>query len=217
MDNQIREIEIGDMEEDYENYVEYEEYDNSRIKPNRTFVTSDLHLGHYNIIEYCNRPFRRLDEMNNTLINNWNSQVKAKDTVFFLGDLAFGKHSKTDDWIDQLNGNIIFFKGNHDASQTIQFFTSAIVTFGDIPFYLTHDPYSVPQTWRGWIIHGHHHNNIPDKYPFIHYRLKTVNVSVELTTYAPVDINIILTRIHADREARAVREAHFVQSQPFLE
>jgi calcineurin-like phosphoesterase family protein len=156
--------------------------------------------------------------LNDTLINNWNSQVRTKDTVFFLGDLAFGKQSKTDDWIDQLNGNIIFFKGNHDVSQRIQFFTSAIVTFGNIPFYLTHDPYSVPKTWRGWIIHGHHHNNMPDEYPFIHYRLKTVNVSVELTNYTPVNINTILNRINADRAARAAREAreaHFAQSQPF--
>jgi calcineurin-like phosphoesterase family protein len=193
----IDQVRDNELDEEYDDYIEYED----RIETNsrNTFVTSDQHLGHYNIIKYCNRPFETLDEMNETLIANWNNTIKPNDTVFFLGDLAFGKNSKTDHWINQLNGNIIFFRGNHDASSKIQFFTSAIVTFGEIPFYLTHDPYNVPDTWRGWIIHGHHHNNIPDRYPFIHHRLKTVNVSVELTRYAPVNINTILKLINPNR------------------
>lgn len=186
-------------EESYEGYIEYEDRIITPKRSGKTFITSDQHLGHYNIIKYCNRPFETLDEMNDTLIDNWNSEVSAEDNVFFLGDLAFGKHSKTDDWINELNGNIIFFRGNHDVSREIQFFSSAIVTFEGIPFYLTHDPDGVPSTWRGWIIHGHHHNNIPDRYPFIHYKYKTVNVSVELTNYKPVNVTAILEMINKNR------------------
>ena len=57
----------------------------------RSFVISDTHLGHYNIIGYCDRPFETLEEMNETLIQNWNDAIKNNDTVYFLGDLAFGK------------------------------------------------------------------------------------------------------------------------------
>ena len=54
-----------------------------------TFFTSDTHFGHANIIKYCNRPFSSLEEMNSTIIRNWNEMVKPEDTVFFLGDFCF--------------------------------------------------------------------------------------------------------------------------------
>lgn len=60
---------------------------NNNSNEKRIFVTSDLHLGHYNIIRYCKRPFNNLDDMNTKLVRNWNSVVSPKDTVYFLGDL----------------------------------------------------------------------------------------------------------------------------------
>ena len=32
------------------------------------FFTADLHLGHKNILEYCNRPFANVKEMDEALI-----------------------------------------------------------------------------------------------------------------------------------------------------
>lgn len=55
--------------------------------------------------------------MNQTMINNWNNCVKEDDTVFFLGDFNFKDEQKNDnirDFIDTLNGNIVFVRGNHD-------------------------------------------------------------------------------------------------------
>jgi len=34
------------------------------------WFTSDYHLGHANIIKYCNRPFKGIDQMNSTIIRN---------------------------------------------------------------------------------------------------------------------------------------------------
>lgn len=61
-----------------------------KLKPSEVTIwfTSDLHLNHSKIIEYCNRPFSNIEEMNEMLINNWNSVVKPKDIVFCLGDIA---------------------------------------------------------------------------------------------------------------------------------
>ena len=73
------------------------------------FFIGDLHLDHANIIKYCSRPFSSVEEMNNTMINNWNNSIKKDDVVFFLGDMALGRGSrKADYWVNKLNGNIIF-------------------------------------------------------------------------------------------------------------
>ena len=45
------------------------------------FFTSDLHLGHRNIIRLCNRPFSSIDEMDECLIEKWNKKVTNADTV----------------------------------------------------------------------------------------------------------------------------------------
>ena len=39
------------------------------------WFTADFHLGHKNIIRYCNRPFDTVEEMNRTIIERLNSLV----------------------------------------------------------------------------------------------------------------------------------------------
>lgn len=78
------------------------------------FFTSDTHFGHSKIIEYCKRPFSSIEEHDKALIQNWNSVVGQDDTVFHLGDFAYGNSQFIANTIKQLNGNIILVKGNHD-------------------------------------------------------------------------------------------------------
>lgn len=54
-----------------------------------TYVISDLHLGHGNIIRYCRRPFSDAHEMDEVLIRNWNNTIRPDDRVYFLGDLRY--------------------------------------------------------------------------------------------------------------------------------
>ena len=51
------------------------------------FFTSDLHLGHKNIIRLCGRPFESVEEMDEILIDNWNKKIHRCDTVYILGDI----------------------------------------------------------------------------------------------------------------------------------
>ena len=78
------------------------------------FFTSDTHFGHSKIIDYCKRPFSSIEEHDKTLIQNWNNVVGQDDTVFHLGDFAYGNSKFISNIIKQLNGNIILIKGNHD-------------------------------------------------------------------------------------------------------
>ncbi len=79
-----------------------------------TWFTADLHLGHRNIIDYCNRPFADVDAMNRALIANWNQVVGADDTVWVVGDFALGKIAETLPLASALNGRKILIAGNHD-------------------------------------------------------------------------------------------------------
>lgn len=167
---------------------------NSLIQP-KIFVTSDQHFDHANIIKYCNRPFSDTEEMNKTLLHKWNNTVCNEDTVYFLGDLAFGTGSRpTDYWVKQLNGKIIFIKGSHDRSKNINFLQNYKLQYGKYIFFLVHDPAHAPKNWNGWIIYGHLHNHAPE-YPFMNREKRTMNVSVELTNYKPVDMDEIIKKI----------------------
>ena len=79
-----------------------------------TWFTSDTHFGHANIIKYTNRPFSSVEEMNNILIQNWNQAVRPNDTVYHLGDFAFGRKNIIN-IAPVLNGNVTLILGNHDG------------------------------------------------------------------------------------------------------
>lgn len=81
------------------------------------FFTSDLHFGHRNILEFCKRPFNSVEEMDEALIENWNSVVKPNDYVFNLGDFAFAPNWRWIELLGRLNGRHILILGNHDISR----------------------------------------------------------------------------------------------------
>jgi len=164
---------------------------------NKIFLTGDLHLNHTNIIAYCNRPFTSVNEMNKVLVHNWNKTVKKDDTVFYLGDLAFGRNkNKIPYWLKKLNGKIFLIRGNHDQGnfKSTLYFDKCIISYKEREILLIHNPNQMPE-WKGWIIHGHHHNKHPDTYPFINRTNKTINVSTELTNFKPISFKYLINEI----------------------
>ena len=164
-------------------------YDNRKT----TYVISDLHLDHENIIRYCSRPFlfSDVDEMNKVLVNNWNNTVKD-NTIFFLGDLSFGRGARSaDEWLKNLRGKIVFIRGNHEVVENSKEYE--ILKYGNHSFLLVHDPHNLPIKWKEWVIHGHKHNNEMKEYPFINGINKTINVSAELLNYKPISFEDLLS------------------------
>lgn len=179
------------------------------------YFIADTHFDHINIISFCMRPFYDIDSMNYALVSYWNKTVKPEDTVYFLGDLTFGRGRRPHKfWLDKLNGNITFIKGSHDYEQregetgitictnlvteefpNVSFHDSLEIELANQKFFLVHDPDHVPLDWTGWIIHGHHHNNWPNEYPFISKENKRINVSVEMIDYTPISLEKILELI----------------------
>ena len=78
------------------------------------YYTSDLHLGHKNILRLSDRPFADLDEMHQTIRDNWNRIVTDKDEVYILGDVAFKLNEEINSLIASLKGRKHLIIGNHD-------------------------------------------------------------------------------------------------------
>jgi len=86
------------------------------------YFTSDWNLNHHNIINYQNRPFKTVDEMNKTIIDNCNSRASgAGDRLFMLGGFVFGPLDEGR-YIDNVVnfrrklavGELYLVYGNHD-------------------------------------------------------------------------------------------------------
>ena len=86
------------------------------LNPEKTWFTSDYHLGHQNILHLGKgRPFSSLEEQAGFYRADWCSKVDYDHTVFLLGDIAMGNMFETILFFKTLPGRILFIPGNHDA------------------------------------------------------------------------------------------------------
>ena len=122
---------------------------NFKFNAEHTFFTSDTHFNHANIIKFCNRPFKDVEQMNDVMIANWNSVIGKDDTVFHLGDFCLGGAAEWTKILDRLNGKIYLIMGNHDLKNIRQGFISRFehvamqmrIEIGKKRIYLCHYPF----------------------------------------------------------------------------
>lgn len=150
----------------------------------KTWFSADLHLGHFNILRYCNRPFKSVKIMDNTLIRNWNSRVKEEDEVIFLGDFCFGDPAP---YLRRLRGNIVFCKGNHDDGLNARI-TYLVIEAGGKEMYCTHSPEDYSTAYSINLI-GHVHDRWKWKKL---YKTTMINVGTDAWGYKPVSIEEVL-------------------------
>jgi calcineurin-like phosphoesterase family protein len=175
----------------------FERLDPIPSNPDDIFLISDLHLGHANIIRYCSRPFLVSDvgEMDHVLIKNWNYTISPANSVYYLGDLRYGKDAlPLFQSRKKLKGHITFIGGNHDDAELVPV-PSVTLEYGGFRFLLVHDPADAKPEFDGWVIHGHHHNNDLRQYPFINFEHRRINVSAEVVGYIPVSLTHICALI----------------------
>ena len=122
---------------------------NFNFKGEKLFFTADTHFNHANIIKFCNRPFKSVEQMNETLITNWNSVISEDDIVFHLGDFCLGGAAEWTKLLDRLNGKIYLILGNHDLKNFRQGFIQRFehvalqmfITVDKQKMYLSHYPF----------------------------------------------------------------------------
>jgi calcineurin-like phosphoesterase family protein len=165
------------------------------------WFTSDNHFGHANIVHHCDRPFKSHEEMDETMIKNWNERVKPGEHVYHVGDLALyrvpggeARRKAVDTLVGRLNGQIHLIYGNHDHQETKHCKRLAEVTpYKDIvvaeqKIILCHYAF---KTWHGshrgsWNLHGHSHGSLPRD-----YNAKQLDVGVDCWNFRPISFEEI--------------------------
>jgi len=167
------------------------------------YFTADYHFNHPNIIDFCGRPYKDCDHMNEGTIGRHNERVRKRDTVFHIGDFCFGGTQYANEFLDRLNGNIILLRGNHDRRNGVRTSIESIhiKTFG-MNVLLTHRPedaYMVRELYDFCLV-GHIH----EKWRF---QYKMCNVGIDVWDY-PVHMKQILKAYKNEykRELRAWEE-----------
>ena len=80
----------------------------------KLFFYSDPHIGHERIIQYTNRPFKNIKEMDAELIRRYNATVGKDDTCIWVGDCFFCSATEAKEIMKKLNGRKVLIRGNHD-------------------------------------------------------------------------------------------------------
>lgn len=158
----------------------------------KIFFTSDLHLGHKNILKLSNRPFGEIEHHDDTLINNYNKIVSNDDTCYILGDICWNQsYESYRSLFNRLNGKKIIIMGNHDNKQNLlkckkeglilDLHESKTLQINKDRVYLSHFPM---REWSGFYknayhLYGHCHGNIDD------YKQST-DIGVDCWEYEPV-------------------------------
>lgn len=173
----------------------------------KIYVFSDAHFDHSNIIRYCRRPFDSTRQMNQELLVNWKSFVKENDTIYYLGDMTYGRNRHpTDYWLGKLSGAKYYIRGNHDSDSIRR--AEVIhdrygIEYCDYKFLLMHNPHR-PLGYNEWIIHGDKHNNDLEEYPFINQKNKTVNVCADVVNYTPLSLDTLILMIESGRSYKTI-------------
>jgi calcineurin-like phosphoesterase family protein len=163
------------------------------------FFSSDQHFGHRRICEYepISRPFASVEEMDEILIERWNSKVKKNDESYILGDYSFHNLEKTIEITKRLNGSKRLIIGNHDIKLLKyeefhdlfekRVFNLLDIKLNKIKYTLCHYPM---MSWN-----CSHHDNSYQLFGHVHSRWKgnnkQLNVGVDVHKLYPVELSEI--------------------------
>ena len=124
--------------------------------------TADQHMGHRNVLKYCNRPFDSIEENDEIIIENHNKKVKENDIVVHGGDYTLANRPRALDYVIKLNGTNIFLRGSHDYwldKNAPYMFERKI---GGEFIVVCHYAMRVwhRSHWNSWQLYGHSHGNL---------------------------------------------------------
>lgn len=163
----------------------------------KIFFIEDTHFGHEAMIRFENRPFKDTADMEAKLIQNWNETVDPEDSVFMLGDFAFGDKDTVTRLCHALNGKKTLVLGNHDNHSPEWYRECGFDEASAWPiiiegfWILSHEPLYINENMAYANIYGHVHGNPTYK----DYCRQSICVCVERNDYRPVDFEVIKAKV----------------------
>ncbi len=135
------------------------------------FLISDTHFGHTNTWQKFTvedgsplRPFTSTEEMDETMVDNWNKTVRPQDTVYHLGDVVIARRNL--ETVKRLNGRKILIRGNHDIFRDKDYYEAGFEQIHGVrvfvdKFILSHIPLHPDCVGERFKrnVHGHLHGN----------------------------------------------------------
>lgn len=135
------------------------------------FLISDTHFGHTNTWQKFTlpdgsplRPFTSTEEMDETMVDNWNRVVRPQDTVYHLGDVVIARRCL--ETVKRLNGRKILIRGNHDIFKDKDYYEAGFEQIHGVrvfvdKFILSHIPLHPDCVGERFKrnVHGHLHAN----------------------------------------------------------
>lgn len=117
----------------------------------KIYLTSDLHFCHDKDFIYEPRGFKCVEDMNETIVKNWNGLITEDDDVYILGDCMLNNNAKGMNLLESLNGRLHIITGNHDTNMRIKLYATAknvvsidtcatMLKYKKYNFYLSHYP-----------------------------------------------------------------------------
>jgi len=173
------------------------------------FFTSDTHFGHEKVISYCKRPFTTTEQMDEAIIDNWNSVVCVDDVVWHLGDFSLCKSTDIAGYFNRLHGHKYLILGNHDNKSKAYYKNLGFLDVFDyvdiFGFHLCHYPiegdtdiedryiHKRPKVLDKWILSGHVHEK---------WRIKgnCFNVGVDVNDFKPLSLQQVQDDIRKEEE-----------------
>jgi calcineurin-like phosphoesterase family protein len=171
------------------------------------YFTADLHFGHANVIQHCNRPFDSVEEMDAVLTRNWNATVHSSDEVYILGDFTMRPANIAHEYLIGLNGRKYMIHGNHDKflykyaqyEKDFEWIKDYfMLKHNGRKFVLFHYPIAEwAEYYRGAIhLYGHIHNTRVRALPLMNAGL-SYNVGVDCNEFKPVSMDEIILKMEA--------------------
>jgi calcineurin-like phosphoesterase family protein len=153
------------------------------------WIWSDHHFRHNRVIAMCNRPYRDMDEMISSFVDNFNNTVNAGDICIWGGDVTFKGNIHFNEEIMPLFKKCynIQVVGNHDFNnknpRNLNFDERHLLLDLNLKskkVVISHYPFGKPND--GFInVHGHIHGYDSE---YLHQ----INVCVEKTNYKPIKL-----------------------------
>jgi calcineurin-like phosphoesterase family protein len=189
-----------------------------KVSEELTYITSDLHLNHSNIIKFCNRPFRDIKQMDEYIFRQIDA-LPENSQLINLGDVAMAYRTPLpvmQYYVSRMKKNnkkLVLILGNHDREvikgyEAYDYFMDAgfdrvyehpilLERYGII---LSHEPIFLTEEMPYFNVHGHIHNSIMTTNYFEQSCAlnRYINACVDVNGFAPIKLNDILSYVEKE-------------------